>query len=264
MKHGLAASCRENLDIAAAVKMIMALPHLPPERGQPYDAVVPAVNIADGVAAVKTYAEEKGISQEMQPVFNYLERFWMGIATPERFSVFSIPRRTDNALESFHPLLLGIMSPHTNIWRFVVYLYELLHIFHLEYRAAMGGNQIRINNRSVKNTENIRKSIGMLLRRGYTTTEFLRNASHTLDSVFNIFTRHAYFVHEMDLDAKQEGNAEEEGIEAARAIEGPRDRAEHPPGPRAEKSRCCHTLQSMPHRKGITCCVPSWSFRFVW
>ena len=45
------------------------------------------------------------ISRKIKAFFNYYERYWLGIVTPEGFSVYRLSRRTNNCSESFNSIL---------------------------------------------------------------------------------------------------------------------------------------------------------------
>ncbi|KAJ8886469.1 hypothetical protein PR048_012680 [Dryococelus australis] len=189
--------------------------------------------------------EKKGIVQQMQPLLNNVEGFWTRTVTPQTFSVFNLPRRTNNALQSFHSKILGIMGPHTNIWRFVVFLFELLMYFQLEYCALLGGNQRRHWRycQGTKNTETIRRCMGMLVRRDYSLVGFLRRASHTLHSIFNVFIRQNVIAEELAVEIELEEDSEEEGLQESLAARQARGAPQRPPRTKADETAAAETCR---------------------
>ncbi|XP_039297914.1 uncharacterized protein LOC120354617 [Nilaparvata lugens] len=49
MTHDLSAVCRADVDNMKVIKMVMALPHLPAQRGPPHSDRVPPFSIVDGL-----------------------------------------------------------------------------------------------------------------------------------------------------------------------------------------------------------------------
>lgn len=166
--------------------MIMALPHLPPQRGQPHDARTPEAEISDGIQAIRNYILEKNILQ-LNVIIEYVERFWMLRVGPHNFSTFSEPRRTNNSLESFHSRLVSLMGNHPNIWSFIRTLLKLSNKSSTEARAVLNGRLVRGSQRVNNNTLMVRKATRMLLTGQYTTMTFLRYVSHSVDGLIRVF-----------------------------------------------------------------------------
>ncbi|XP_063237468.1 uncharacterized protein LOC134539398 [Bacillus rossius redtenbacheri] len=185
MKTGLVEDCKNNDDMKRAIKMLMALAHLPATRGAPHDDAVPAYDIADGLEAILIFIHEKNLEEKLANLIEYFQNYWMARVTPRCFSVFNLPRRTNNALESFHALVLSIMGPHANVWKFLVHLSDLSNMYFSEFKALVEGKTIRRQKPQNTNTQNLRKIIGKLVSREFSVTEFLRKAAHTVDGAYN-------------------------------------------------------------------------------
>ena len=67
---------------------------------------------------VMAMAIEQQVFEELHPLFNYFERYWMRVIGPEGFSVYGINHRTNNFVESFHASLLGYLGVHPSLWTF--------------------------------------------------------------------------------------------------------------------------------------------------
>jgi len=67
---------------------------------------------------IKAIAIEQQVFEELRPVFNYFDRYWMGVVGPEGFSVHGFNHRTNNFVESFHASLLGYLGVHPPLWTF--------------------------------------------------------------------------------------------------------------------------------------------------
>lgn len=120
MSYGLVQASREDPGIKRVIKLLMAIPHLPAEAGSIQSNEVPSFSIADGLAAVKRFAREENLlSEALARVFLYARRFWLGRVGAQRLSVFRLPNRTNNCVESFHSKLLAALGPHLNIFEFI-------------------------------------------------------------------------------------------------------------------------------------------------
>lgn len=119
IRFGLANLCRENNMVMSVIKMIMAIPHLPPNRGPPNSRTIPPYCIQDGLTAIVEYVNHGNLDPRLMDVISYVQRYWIRRLGAERFSVFGLPRRTNNNLEGFHSKLLAIFGPHCTIWLFI-------------------------------------------------------------------------------------------------------------------------------------------------
>ncbi|XP_039290904.1 uncharacterized protein LOC120352768 [Nilaparvata lugens] len=63
--EGLMASICADFEVKKGVKMLMALPHLPPHRGPSHDDRVPPYDIADGLNTISNYIDEGSLDQVM-------------------------------------------------------------------------------------------------------------------------------------------------------------------------------------------------------
>ncbi|XP_029343770.1 uncharacterized protein LOC107882574 [Acyrthosiphon pisum] len=99
---------------ARVLRMVLALPHLPADRGHPD---CPQHDINDGFRAIINYVQQvPDIEQHLRTfLIGYVERYWLSQIVPKILSIFVCEYRTNNYLESFHSVLLTQMSKHPNI-----------------------------------------------------------------------------------------------------------------------------------------------------
>ncbi|XP_063222324.1 uncharacterized protein LOC134530933 isoform X2 [Bacillus rossius redtenbacheri] len=208
-RRGLVGESRRNPNIKLAIKMIMALPHLPAQRGQAYDNSTPAVNVLDGLRAIREFVQEANILQ-INSVLDYFQRFWLGRVGAENFSIFNEPHRTNNHLEAFHSRLLSVMGAHPNIWQFIKTLIKCSNKFSAEMRTVIDGRQVRPFQRATSNTLTVRHGIRMLLTGEYNVRTFLRSLSHTVDGLVDLLER-PHVRHQESEEEEEEEEEEGEG-----------------------------------------------------
>lgn len=75
------------------VKKTASVAFLPPDKIEP---------ALDDLAASGNETRDK----LLQPLYKYLNRYFMKIVKPEGFSVFGLSKRTNNCCEAFHSQLL--------------------------------------------------------------------------------------------------------------------------------------------------------------
>lgn len=93
-------------------------------------AFLPANMIEERFQFVVRYAKKERKYSKLKQLFAYFKWTWMEDYGPEQFSVYGHPHRTNNALESFHCLLLKCMRvANTNIWIFTgIYKFKTCNI----------------------------------------------------------------------------------------------------------------------------------------
>lgn len=116
--NGVLDLVKRSVEAARVFRMVLALPHLPANRGHP---LCPLFCMHDGFRAIMQYVNlfpevERGMRNFL---IGYIERYWFFQVKPEFFSVFGEDFRTNNFLESFHSSLLTQMGRHPNIWDFL-------------------------------------------------------------------------------------------------------------------------------------------------
>lgn len=84
----------------------MALPLLPPAE------ISGGIDIIFGNMTQET-------ENLMQPFIHYIRNQWIQRVTAEKISVYRLPRRTNNNLESAHRRLYDKMRHHPNVWEFI-------------------------------------------------------------------------------------------------------------------------------------------------
>ncbi|CAH1715825.1 unnamed protein product [Aphis gossypii] len=106
-------------DVAARIfRMVLALPHLPAERGHPG---CPNFCMEDGLNTIVNYTLQFPEINEVMNRFlmDYIYHYWFLQIGPRFLSVFGQDHRTNNYLESFHATLLTQIGRHPNIWDFL-------------------------------------------------------------------------------------------------------------------------------------------------
>ncbi|XP_022165465.1 uncharacterized protein LOC111030327 isoform X2 [Myzus persicae] len=149
---------------ARVLRMVLALPHLPPNRG---NESCPNFCIEDGFRAILQYAHQNNeIYQRMETfLIGYVQNFWLIQVGPELITVFASEIRTNNYLESFHNQLLRFFGMHPNIWDFIQKLRILENQYYVEMLQARRNLTIRdqtSRGERAVNTALIRRSIEQL------------------------------------------------------------------------------------------------------
>ncbi len=99
-------------EIVRYMRLLVALPLLPPERMQE------AVNCLQPALVVLNVEAER--MAKLGRIHDYLQNYWMDRVGSAKLSVGLCPRRTNNDLESFHAKLLRkIQAAHPNMWTFL-------------------------------------------------------------------------------------------------------------------------------------------------
>uniref|UniRef100_T1JH24 MULE transposase domain-containing protein n=1 Tax=Strigamia maritima TaxID=126957 RepID=T1JH24_STRMM len=144
-KLGLTDGYRDNPRITRTVKRCMAL------------SLLPHTSFVAGLQTIREYTRLQGIdSGKVKSLLLYIERRWIRIITPERFSVFDLIRRTNNDVESFHKTLLKrIGLSHPNIWEFMVKLIYIEDKTRLDLERADDAMRIRRAKKKVYILNNI-------------------------------------------------------------------------------------------------------------
>ncbi|XP_039278391.1 uncharacterized protein LOC111053797 [Nilaparvata lugens] len=184
MTHDLLAVCRADIDNMKVIKMVMALPHLPAQRGPPHSDRVPPFSIVDGLNAIIDYINEGEMDARLQNLTAYVRRFWVGVIGVESLSTFGCARRTNNDLESFHAQLLCAFGVNLDIWSFIRRL-QLIE-------RTSYDNLIRVHreiavNRPKKDkvTRDVKKAIRRLINGEITIIHFLSAVAHGADNIVN-------------------------------------------------------------------------------
>ncbi|XP_060855621.1 uncharacterized protein LOC132933338 [Metopolophium dirhodum] len=146
LKHthqiGLRNIIRTNVTSRNIVRLLLALPYLP-ANGNAYSNVR-GFTISDGLMMIRAIAIQQQVFEELRPVFNYFDRYWMGVVGPERFSVHGSDHRKNNFVESFHAYLLGYLGVHPPLWTFYDLIRGVENITRLELSQTLKGQQFWI------------------------------------------------------------------------------------------------------------------------
>ncbi|XP_043478481.1 uncharacterized protein LOC122508888 [Leptopilina heterotoma] len=112
---GLEQLIQESAEAHHCLKLILALPLLPN-----YEILNAHEEIKANLLPQTQIA--------MLPFLNYFERQWIRRVTPNTFSVFMLPKRTNNDCESYNKILKQLFGVHTNIWNFTTKLFYFPYI----------------------------------------------------------------------------------------------------------------------------------------
>ncbi len=174
-KLGLSKLYQSNADYKKYVKKLMSLPYLPSAEISP--------------AADQLFASTFEVSQHLQSqnkkLTKYIRRFWLGTITPDKLSVFDLPRGTNNDLESFHAQLKARIKTHQpNPWSFLGHLNNLISDVSLDIeRLENGLNISRKASPSSLQAIQARAECKQKLTNGtYTPMKYLSVISYTFDS----------------------------------------------------------------------------------
>ncbi|XP_060846093.1 uncharacterized protein LOC132925742 [Rhopalosiphum padi] len=168
-------------EVAARIfRMVLALPHLPAERGNPR---CPNFCMEDGFHTIVDYSSQFSEIHEVMSRFFYIFNYWFLQIGPRHLSVFGQDHRAKNYLESFHSTLLTQIGRHPNIWDFLQRLIIVENQFFVEFQQCTNNLMIR-DGTSRSERENttriIRESVQQLNRDG-DLLMFLRRTGHRND-----------------------------------------------------------------------------------
>ncbi|KAA0185368.1 hypothetical protein HAZT_HAZT004167 [Hyalella azteca] len=169
---GLVRAMREDERLKIAVRMAMAL------------AFLPAENLEAGVLAVEGRVADNPVVAYTTFV-RYLRRFWLGAVGAEVVSVYGQPRRTNNAVESFHRILSKNIAPHPNPLTFLVALRRLEASQANDFVLASTGHPIRRRRRpaNLANHTRIRDAMREFANGAINVTEYLIICSHAMENL---------------------------------------------------------------------------------
>lgn len=79
---------------------------------------IEAFTISEGLMMVRAISIKQQVFEELRPLFNYSNRYLMGIVGPQGFTVYSHYHRTNDFVESFYASLLELFGIHPPLWTF--------------------------------------------------------------------------------------------------------------------------------------------------
>ncbi|KAL5246448.1 hypothetical protein ACI65C_013856 [Semiaphis heraclei] len=143
--------------------------------------LLPAREMESGFALIKAFATNHGV--HMANLFDYYNRYWLQRVGPDIVSVHSLPRRTNNNLESFHNALrLKFSVAHPNLWMFLgkCHLSDLSKEYHTIVRQLGNNLQPTRNLRAnfQRNSRNIKHATDQYNLGQITIWEFLKKCSY--------------------------------------------------------------------------------------
>ncbi|KAL7294735.1 hypothetical protein TKK_0011866 [Trichogramma kaykai] len=187
--HQLRLTDYVNNDEAASetVRKIIALSFLPAEQ------------IQENLHAI-TSSIPNEMFQNLHPFLHYFETFWMGRIGVDNFSLFGIHNRTNNAIESYHSVLLHKLGLHPPFWSWVCKIKTLqLHLW-IDLTTMESGRQVarqQSNKTQFKNNV-LQRCWRLLYLRHITAAQFL---SITAKLIGGYFRRYSQDIPAMDVQA---------------------------------------------------------------
>ncbi|XP_027849933.2 uncharacterized protein LOC114129404 [Aphis gossypii] len=169
---------RNNQHIATIVRMLMALPHLPPERIEEYPE---NFHILEGFLEVQRLARDMNVAENISELFNYFQNYWINIIGPHGFSVYGVNIRTNNYIESFHSTIQTIIGRHPPLWTFYDRLRLVERRVRRETQQIINGHQVRRAILTSRDSNNqLLITAFQNVRNGrYDTSAFLRRVAHS-------------------------------------------------------------------------------------
>ncbi|KAL5245824.1 hypothetical protein ACI65C_013232 [Semiaphis heraclei] len=107
-----------NENALKSLRLLMCLP------------LLPAHSIENGFLLIVAFARNHAVN--LDNLFNYYQRYWLRNVGPEIVSVYGLPRRTNNNIESFHNALkMKFSVNHPSLWIFLDHLTHLNKNYHV-------------------------------------------------------------------------------------------------------------------------------------
>ncbi len=197
-KLGLSKTYKDNLAFKRHARKLMNLPHLPPQH------------IVEEAEVVFSELDQVGMNQTERSLAHklhkYIKKFWFRTITPEKLSVFSCTRATNNDLEAYHSQLKArIRTVHPNPWTFLGELNNLVQDVALDVQRTQNGLHIaRPLKRSVANNITRRNELRQKLTSGaISPAKFLKSMSHSFDTYLSLQNRESSSSDDSDSDDDQ-------------------------------------------------------------
>ena len=146
-KIGLLGAFHRNSDLKRFIHQLMTL------------ALLPAENVEATFDELRNQRPRLAPDTErkLSDFLRYYERYWLRKITPARLSVFGLPQRTNNSVESFHAVLKRKMGhPHPNFFVFLDILNKLIQCKLNDLSLLTNGEEIA-RRRSVLQITNERR-----------------------------------------------------------------------------------------------------------
>lgn len=147
-KLNLTNRLRNNAEIQSIVNRFMALPFLPAEE------------ILEYYNRLKEMASDN-VKRTLRLFFRYFESQWLQIIRPQGFSIFGLPNRTTNAVESMDARMHRILGNHPTAWEYVgkwiqyIFFRFLQNDFNVFINYFFSGKPLRIFDESARDVTSI-------------------------------------------------------------------------------------------------------------
>eukprot|EP00102_Acyrthosiphon_pisum_P025971 XP_016663181.1 PREDICTED: uncharacterized protein LOC107884808 [Acyrthosiphon pisum] len=165
--HGMTEIVRNNYGVATVIRMITALPHLPPEM----DPQLPIdFHITGGFFVIQQLARHMDIMRYVDDMLNYIQHYWIDTVGPVGCSVYGLNIRTNDYVESFHSMLKTTIGQHPPIWTF--------------YDRLRSVRRSIITSRD-RNNEVLQNALRLVRNGRYNTASFLRRVAHVVRGYLN-------------------------------------------------------------------------------
>ena len=92
------------------------------------------------IMATHIFSQAGGLKSKIRKLKSYIFRYWVGIVTPEKLSLFEFQHMTNNIAESYHARLKAIIrTHHPRIWTFMAHINDVISDTDVELRGIDGG-----------------------------------------------------------------------------------------------------------------------------
>ena len=163
-----------NINVAALLRILMAIPFLPPELIHPTFSLLHILN----------QNNDEGF--KLQQFIKYFKKQWFTKILPEELSIFDAAKGTNNSAESYHCQLKSrIQCGHPRIWNFLKVLHDIIADTDNEMTRLQQGREITRprKNKDVANDERRALCKEKLKNGVYTPLQFLAAISFIVGNV---------------------------------------------------------------------------------
>ncbi|KAG5892681.1 hypothetical protein JTB14_004878 [Gonioctena quinquepunctata] len=168
---------------------------------------LPSNKIEEGFEHANDFLRENDVNLDL--LLLYISSYWLGTIGPSRLSVYGLPRRTNNNLESFHKkikLKLRIANP--NIWSFISEITKYIREDHDTLNQVLAGPPKKRQNRGqARQNQILEKAKKDLEGNIITIQNYCSAVSHSIDALEEDLRNWA---NNVGLPDSEDGQAEEE------------------------------------------------------
>ena len=174
-KLGLIQGFGDNPDIAAYIKLLMAIPFLPS----------PLISPTFNFLLIPTSIQNVEMLK-LEKLRNYCQKRWIRQISPEELSIYEINIATNNGAESYHSKLKSIIRTcHPRIWTFMEALNDIIQDTDNDIGRFRMGREISRprKKRDINNSERRHICKQKLSCGEYNPMEFIKAISHTIGNI---------------------------------------------------------------------------------